>query len=343
MRLLIVTQKVDENDAILGFFHGWIAEFAKHCTNVIVICLEERVHHLPENVKVLSLGKEKRHSRFQYLFRFYRYIWQERKNYDAVFVHMNPEYVVLGGLPWKCFGKKIALWYTHKSVDIKLRIAEKITNKIFTASKESFRLESKKMSVMGHGIDTKLFSLTDIPTAEEKIVLSVGRISPTKRQLDIVSAFAYVQKEVSTAVLHIAGRPTRKEDVRYLERIREYIKEQKLEERVRFLDAIPNKKMPPIYQEAAVVVNMSETGSIDKDVLEALSCGIPALTTNSAFKGIIPDELIRNDGDAMVEKIVDLLKEMPSREKRAGYREIVTRNHSLDRLISNLVSDIQIV
>lgn len=37
MRLLIITQKVDENDAILGFFHGWIAEFAKHCEQLIFL------------------------------------------------------------------------------------------------------------------------------------------------------------------------------------------------------------------------------------------------------------------------------------------------------------------
>ena len=57
MRLLILTQKVDINDDILGFFHRWIEEFAKRCEKVIVICLQEGRHDLPSNVKVLSLGK----------------------------------------------------------------------------------------------------------------------------------------------------------------------------------------------------------------------------------------------------------------------------------------------
>jgi hypothetical protein len=58
MKLLIITQKVDINDPILGFFHRWIEEFAKHCEKITVICLYKGTYNLPNNVKVLSLGKE---------------------------------------------------------------------------------------------------------------------------------------------------------------------------------------------------------------------------------------------------------------------------------------------
>jgi len=30
MKLLILTQKVDIDDDVLGFFHGWLEEFAKN-------------------------------------------------------------------------------------------------------------------------------------------------------------------------------------------------------------------------------------------------------------------------------------------------------------------------
>src|SRR3989344_2761544 len=169
VKLLILTQKVDSEDPILGFFHRWIEEFAKHCEQITVICLYEGAHNLPDNVRIFSLGKEqfenlKIKNSFKiknlklkiprqvlYIARFYHFIWRERKNYDAVFVHMNPIYVVLGGLLWKVLRKKIGLWYTHKQVDLKLRIAEKLTDIIFTASRESFRLESDKIKVVGHG------------------------------------------------------------------------------------------------------------------------------------------------------------------------------------------------
>src|SRR3989344_8687589 len=59
MRLLIVTQKIDRDDDLLGFFHQWICEFARHCESVTVICLEKGEYALPANVRVLSLGKER--------------------------------------------------------------------------------------------------------------------------------------------------------------------------------------------------------------------------------------------------------------------------------------------
>ena len=107
MRLLIITQKVDKNDPILGFFHRWIEEFAKHCESVIVICLQKGEYNLPQNVKVLSLGKESKHSNIRYIVCFYMYLWQERNNYDSVFVHMNQEYVILGACFWKLWYKKV--------------------------------------------------------------------------------------------------------------------------------------------------------------------------------------------------------------------------------------------
>jgi len=79
MKLLIITQIVDRDDAILGFFHRWIEEFAKHCEQITVICLKEGKHNLPKNVQVLSLGKEDGASKVRYLFNFYRFVWNERK------------------------------------------------------------------------------------------------------------------------------------------------------------------------------------------------------------------------------------------------------------------------
>jgi len=167
MKLLICTQKVDQNDSILGFFHGWINEFSKHVAKLTVICLEKGEYNLPENVKVLSLGKEKNllptayrlppANRLKYIYNFYRYITNERRNYDIVFVHMNSEYIVLAGWLWKLLNKPVSLWYVHRALPWQLKIAEKFVKNIFTASNESCNLRSNKISILGHGIDTKKF------------------------------------------------------------------------------------------------------------------------------------------------------------------------------------------
>ena len=220
MKLLVLTQKIDINDDVLGFFHGWVAEFAKHCDQVTVICLYKGEYDLPANVKVLSLGKEKFSNcyiaKLLYCLKFYKHIWQERNNYDSVFVHMNQIYVVLGGLFWRVWRKKISLWYTHKKVSLSLRIAEKFVDNIFTASKESFRLESKKVKVMGHGIDTEIFKPLENKT-ENKVfkILTVGRISPIKDIKTLIRAVSELR--ITNYELQIVGSAGTIEQEKYFQ------------------------------------------------------------------------------------------------------------------------------
>ena len=108
MRLLITTQVVDRTDPFLGFFHGWIVELAKHFEHIEIICLQEGQHSLPSNVNVNSLGKELGiQSRIVYAARFLGLVWKLRDSYDAVFVHMNQEYILLAGWLWKILHKRI--------------------------------------------------------------------------------------------------------------------------------------------------------------------------------------------------------------------------------------------
>jgi hypothetical protein len=47
MRLLIVTQAIDAEDPVLGFFVRWVEELAKKAEMVEVICLKEGNALLP--------------------------------------------------------------------------------------------------------------------------------------------------------------------------------------------------------------------------------------------------------------------------------------------------------
>ena len=283
MKLLIITQVVDSKDPILGFFVRWIEEFAKHVERVEVICLREGLspvgddeasHNLPSNVRVHSLGKEKGVSRVKYVLNFYRHIWRLRHDYDAVFVHMNPEYVILGGPLWRLWGKKITLWYTHKSVNVKLRLAMLMSRAIFTASKESFRLHTKKLRVMGHGIDVDFFS-PDQKVVRGTAVLSAGRLSPTKRHDLVIQAAEHFPNEV-----RIVGEGPEKQHLEVL------AANLSLGSRVHFLGAHTQEELREEYRRAGVFVHVSETGSLDKGVLEALAGGWPVVTTSTTLVGL---------------------------------------------------------
>src|SRR3989344_2201877 len=272
MRLLVLTQKVDKNDSILGFFHRWIEEFAKHSEHVIVVTLEEGKHDLPKNVSVYSLGKEKGASKVKILFTFYLLVFNLRHRYDAVFVHMNPEYVVLGGLLWRLLGKRVSLWYTHKSVDLKLRVAKLFANIIFTASKESFRVRTRKLHVMGHGIDTDFFS-PDLNVARGDWYLSVGRLMPSKDH-----RMAIVEAKNDGKKLRIAGTGPELKDLEAFAH--------SLGAQVEFLGGMTQGALRDEYRKAALLIHTSKTGSLDKVVLEALACGLPVQTHDPATKSL---------------------------------------------------------
>ena len=68
-------------------------------------------YEFPENVAVQSMRKEKGESRIGQILHFWGLIWSERKNYDAVFVHMVPLWIALGAPVWLLLRKPMYLWY----------------------------------------------------------------------------------------------------------------------------------------------------------------------------------------------------------------------------------------
>lgn len=343
MKLLIITQKVNKIDPILGFFHGWIIEFAKHFESITVICLEKGEYNLPANVKVLSLGKESGISRPKYLFNFYKYIWQERGNYDAVFVHMNPIYVLLGGFIWKLISKKIYLWYTHKNVDLKLKIAVLFSLKVFSASKESFRYKNNKLFVTGHGIDTDLFKPNPVLLSNDILrIITVGRISPVKKRDMVIRAVSKIienNKDI-TLNLTLVGGPIYGNDHRYENMLHSMVCDNKIEQFVKFTGPISPAKVVSYLQNSNIFVHESQTGSLDKVALESLSCGLIVLSSNDALRPILePYKLTfrSDDMSSLIDCILVARSLINNRSIINELREYVVREHSLNRLI-NLLS-----
>jgi len=347
MKLLIITQKVDQNDSILGFFHRWIIEFSKHFEIVTVICLEKGAYDFPSNVKVLSLGKEEKVSKSQYINRFYSYIWSKRKDYDAVFVHMNPVYIVLGGFIWKLLGKNIYLWYVHVSVDIKLRISALFVDTIFTATKESIKLNNKRVKIIGHGIDTERYSTIIRPTrvSEDPIrIVHVGRITRIKN-CDIIIEAADVLKKTWNKKFEIIfiGSPVTVIDHEYKKILEDRIKQLGLSDIVHFIGSVPNKDIDKHYIQADASINLAQTGGVDKAVLESFASGVPAFFSNETFLSICEPygnifHVVYKDSSMLAEKI-----KIYFAMNNTGLIETELRTRIIDQFsVSSLISRISL-
>ena len=343
IKLLIITQKVDSNDDVLGFFHEWIREFSKKCGKVTVICLKLGQYDLPSNVKVMSLGKERGLGKLRYLLNFYKYIWQERKNYDAVFAHMNPQYIPLGWPVWKLLGKKMSLWYAHGHVPPMLKIADHLTDIAFASTPEGYRLPSKKLKIVGQGIDVNKFRPAEGKAIKEFFkIVSVGRISPSKDYETLIGAIELLSPSGKFKI-EIAGSPANPSDKDYLENLKRLVSEKALSVIVEFIGPIANKNLPPFLQSADLFVNMGHTGSLDKANLEAMACGLPLLTCNEAYENILGEYKSmlmypKRDVRSLSEKIGMIINlNQQEREKISHYlRQIVVRDHNLEELVNKI-------
>ncbi len=298
MRLLVVTQKVDKNDDVLGFFHEWLKHFAERVERVEVICLHVGEYDLPSNVAVYSLGKESGVGRFTYLARLFKLIFT--LPYDAVFVHMNPEYVVLCGWWWRLARKRVVLWYAHRQINLKLRLAIFFSNVVATAAPESLRVQSRKVRAIGHGIDTARFAsitLRPVPTAMR--LVSVGRLTPIKDLETMIDAILLLRRQGIEATLTLVGAPAAQGDAAYARAMQTRAAGD--HGAVLFAGSVPNSRMNEVYVKYDVALNACPTGGVDKAVLEAMASGLPTLAANEAFRpyfGRYADALIFKHGDA---------------------------------------------
>ncbi|HPV70763.1 MAG TPA: glycosyltransferase [Candidatus Magasanikbacteria bacterium] len=337
--ILIITQAVNLTNPILGFFHGWIRQIVKYYNQVTVICLEKGKNTLPEDVKILSLGKELGFSRFKYILNFYKYIWQERRRYDLVLVHMNQEYIILGGLFWKCWSKKVLLWRNHPRGNLLTKLAILLSHKVFCTSPFSFTAKFIKTQLMPVGIDTDFFIKKNEVEKKNNSILFLSRISPIKKpELLVESLFLLKKKGLFFSSLFVGDPVSSDED--FYNDLKNQVKNYNLDDFVKFIGGVKNNETVDLYNQFQIFVNLTPTGSLDKTIFEAMSCQTLILTSNKSLLGKIDNQLIFEEGNVndLAAKLQLLLNLSEQRKKQLGeeLRNYVIKEHSLNLLIKKI-------
>jgi glycosyltransferase involved in cell wall biosynthesis len=350
LRVLMITQKVDQDDDVLGFTHTWVNKLAERVAQLHVLALSVGRHKLHDNVTLYSMGKEQGAGRLRRFVKFNRVVAPLvlRHQVDLVFVHMAPLYIILAA-PWTKLARvPMVLWFTHKSVNWKLKLAHWLVDRVVTASSESFRLPSDKVVVTGHGIDTEVFKPVEGPRLEQPFtVLSVGRISPIKDYETLIEAADILvnqrgQRDLRFVVVGDVGTVEQEE---YAHHLRDLVKARRLETYVEFVGSVPYGRVADYYRQASAFVGTSRTGSLDKAGLEAMACGLPLLTCNEAFTNVLGDfsDMLmfdKGNADDLAEKILDVIE--IKTESRLVFervlRDIVVQEHDIERLMNRITS-----
>jgi L-malate glycosyltransferase len=130
-----------------------------------------------------------------------------------------------------------------------------------------------EIRLIPNGTDTTTF--TPGRPDERFTVLFVGRLVSRKRPCDLLTAFSEVVARVPDArLLFVGGGP---ED----EALREQTRELGLDGAVRFLGQTPYDELPALYRSAHVFVLPSLREGMPNVVLEAMTSGLPIVTTRA--------------------------------------------------------------
>jgi glycosyltransferase involved in cell wall biosynthesis len=334
---------MDADDPVLGHATAWTNTLSERCDEVTVITMTAGRIAVEDNVTVHSLRKERGYSEPRRLLRFYRLLFRilRERQIDACFAHMAPLFTVLFAPIARRRGIPILLWYAHTSVSPTLRLAHALADRCVTSTPAGFRLKSDKLFSLGQGVDVERFH----PPAEngplyDRTVISVGRITRVKRIEEMLEALAVVRREHGIDLeLRLTGAPATPEDKGYEASLKALAEDLELNGVVRFEGPVPFHQVPAAYHDGALFLNLSETGSLDKAILESMASGCIPISRNAAFQAVARDNdldfLVPENGPASVaERITSLLKRpVTERQSLVGrLREIVVAEHSLDQL-----------
>jgi glycosyltransferase involved in cell wall biosynthesis len=341
MRVLWLTLAVDTRDPALAFSHEWIRRLANQCERVDVIATRAGAHDLPANVTLIGLPASEA-GRARRLFAYIRALRDllRRNRYDASFAHMAPLFAALAGPFLRANGVPLVIWFAHARRSLRLRAALAFSSAAVTSFAHTFPYQSRKLRVIGQGVDTDLFHPGD-ESRREDVMLYAGRLSAVKNVDKLLTGFGQFieQHPERQTALKIVGSAMTDADAAIERQLASIERAIGSADRVKRSPAVPRDQLADLFASARYVINLTLCGSGDKVALEAMSAGAVTIVANTDFRSLLEpyDDLLLLPGVAP-EQIAATIARVTSlppaklAEIGAHLRERVVERHSLNTL-----------
>lgn len=347
MRVLLINFEMDVHSPVLPWQARVATALADRCEAVHVLTEKAGSYDARPNMTVdvvprWPCGMPKRlGGRWLSTLQLYRLLRQHPC--DVCFIHMAHQWSYRFWPLLRWFRIPVLLWYAHGAAPWHLHLALACADRAITSTPEGLRIASPKVQVIGQAIDTAIFTPPAQPDIRPEI-LYVGRISPRKRILEMLDVFAALRQLAPAAPwrLTLVGPTLTGADSAYIEAVRQRIATLGLTGNVSLPGAKTQEEIAAYYKHVALHLNLSETGSMDKTVMEALACGCPVLTTNIAFKEALAAEprMLADSAApaALAERIIDLYKNRP---QASAMQALVKNRHDFAGWIDKVVPVLQ--
>ncbi len=137
----------------------------------------------------------------------------------------------------------------------------------------------------------------------EKIFLYLGRIHPKKGLMNLLKAWSSIFRNNNNFKLIIAGYP----ELNYLDELKKFVNKEGLNKNIIFLGPVEGEDLITLYKNSYIFVLPTFSENFGIVVAEALSYGLPVITTTGTPWEILEDE---NCGWYIEPNVDDLMKSL---------------------------------
>ena len=283
--LLLFNISTDSKNTSLGFAITWINNFSGFYEKIDIVTLHKGdITNLNKNINVHSeeLNNSNRIIKFIKLRRIIKDLIHEN-SYKFCLSHMSSALVLVAFTIPKFRSTQTLFWYTHRGPEtlfkkIILNLATKVSNRIITASQNSYPIKSDKVAPIGHAIDYDSFYKKEVSTKSKNFII-ISRISRSKNIELSIQGFLKSCYGKSNELRVIGGTIT-EDDILY----QSYLKDKfKNYSNIKFLGTIPHSELNEHIKDVGFHINNTSEGFYDKSVLETMASGIINFYTNSDY------------------------------------------------------------
>ena len=185
-------------------------------------------------------------------------------------------------------------------------------------------------------VDPRFANLPDVQPRRPPIVVTTGRLEPSKGQLLLLEAFAIVLTRVPNARLRIIGGDQEGHEA-YADEVRRIATTLGPAGTVELTGWADRPE--ELMRDATVYVCSSRIEGLGIAIIEAMACGLPAvITANTGMADFVEDGqsaliVANDDPPAMAEGIVRLLTDPTLAARIAAAGREVTRQFALDHVV----------
>jgi glycosyltransferase involved in cell wall biosynthesis len=287
-------QRTGQFDRLLNYY---LKPYAESFDRVFVFSYGDKAfrRHLPAGVTLVTKPWPKLISKQVDIFR----VFQAVGGLPAVL--SGKPFVVTYGYDYPRFALIEGRRFAVVAMKIILPLVLKKAKKIIITTKDSLSLIKSwqtKAVLIPNGVDPEIFKPGG--TRDPWMVLSVGRLVKQKNYPLLLSIVSNSRFKSKIKLVIIGQGPLRQELLSLA---------QNLKVNLKIVDNLPHQKLVGWYQKATIFALTSTTEGQSKALLEALSCGLPCLTTQFSGNPLggylayeLPKKLDKMLGDGKLRK-----------------------------------------